>query len=503
MIPATQPPALPASGPVTPNDFPGWLPPMLVKELRQGLRTRGFVLALVIFQVVMVIAMLFATMPAGPTGRPVLDSTAVDTFFWVILGAQMLFFTPARALGGLQQEIDFRTLDLLMLTRLDAWRVVLGKWVSLLAQAALLVIAMLPYALVRYFTGSADLMADAERCALLYAGCAVLTAAGLWGSGLGKVLRAVMLIGGIVSLQGAVGSYFAMSRAVRSGGSIGTIDAAVGVQLAIDGVLLIAFLLMGAVRNIAPPAESYSYHNRLIGLLAVVPVPFAAALGQSRVAVSQLVISGIFLGIIFAMEFGTVRPVLARHWRSWSRRNEIWQLVGRCGLPGWQSALCFATFATVIWIICAATACTGPAAAALNAPSAADLAWLSLLLLSGLAFPAVLMAYIPKMGRQGPAVYFVLTAGLGVAVALSSAWAAANPNTVFVRDLVGILPFSSFWYDCFFRKDLSSVQFLVQGAVSFGTIGAGFLLARPYWKRIDEYGERDRRHAREHGVVLR
>ena len=42
------------------RDFPGWLPPMLVKELRQGLRTRGFIGTLMSFQLLMLILTLIA-----------------------------------------------------------------------------------------------------------------------------------------------------------------------------------------------------------------------------------------------------------------------------------------------------------------------------------------------------------------------------------------------------------------------------------------------------------
>ena len=62
--------------------------------------------------------------------------------FWFIVGLQLLLVTPARAFGGLRTEIDSRSLDLLVLTRLTAWRIVLGKWTSLMVQALLLVIAL-------------------------------------------------------------------------------------------------------------------------------------------------------------------------------------------------------------------------------------------------------------------------------------------------------------------------------------------------------------------------
>src|SRR5882724_4477643 len=118
--------AIAAAAPLSPpdsilsRDFPGWLSPMLVKELRQGLRTRGFVGALVIFQIVMLVLMLAALASQtaqNPTAR-MSGAGITGAFFWAVISVQLLIVTPFRALGGLQHEVESRTLDLLLLTRL-------------------------------------------------------------------------------------------------------------------------------------------------------------------------------------------------------------------------------------------------------------------------------------------------------------------------------------------------------------------------------------------------
>src|SRR5690242_19510327 len=114
-------------------DFPTWLPAMLEKELREGLRQRGFVAALVGFQVIMTLFLIFAV--AGGSGS--MSYATLQNAYWLMLGAQLLIITPLRAVAGLQAELDARFIDLLMLTRLTAWRIVLGKWFSLFAQGVL------------------------------------------------------------------------------------------------------------------------------------------------------------------------------------------------------------------------------------------------------------------------------------------------------------------------------------------------------------------------------
>jgi hypothetical protein len=71
-----------------------------------------------------------------------------------------------------------------------------------------------------------------------------------------------------------------------------------------------------------------------------------------------------------------------------------------------------------------------------------------------------------------------------------------------LKDLVEVMPFASFWFSIDL-EDSSAVTFLAQGLVALGVIGVGFWQARPYWRRIEEYGDRDRTLARETGVVQR
>src|SRR5438874_1985424 len=92
--------------PAARGDFPTWLPPMFVKELRQGLRTRGFVVVFIAFQALMALLMMGAIVgqnTAVPGARVSIGNT-ISGFFWTLLSVQLLLVTPARALGSLQLE---------------------------------------------------------------------------------------------------------------------------------------------------------------------------------------------------------------------------------------------------------------------------------------------------------------------------------------------------------------------------------------------------------------
>ena len=76
----------PAHPPFACDDFPTWVPAVLVKELRQGLHTRGFFAIVVLFHAVMVVAMTTTVIAlpgatAQSTGLP--DKRINDTI-WIM-----------------------------------------------------------------------------------------------------------------------------------------------------------------------------------------------------------------------------------------------------------------------------------------------------------------------------------------------------------------------------------------------------------------------------------
>ena len=76
-------PAASSNPPFACADFPFWVPAVLVKELRQGLHARGFVLILLLFHAVMTVAMTttVVSLPgATPAARAAAAATS-DSFF--------------------------------------------------------------------------------------------------------------------------------------------------------------------------------------------------------------------------------------------------------------------------------------------------------------------------------------------------------------------------------------------------------------------------------------
>ena len=140
------------------SDFPDWLSPMLVKELRQGLRTRAFVLSLTALHVAMVLIL------ANGLARIVdgLNADSVGTLFWGCVYLLLLAGISLRAINGLHAERSLRTLELLSAAGVSGTRLAFGKWVALMVQGALMTVSVAPYFVMRYYLGSVDLMLEAK-----------------------------------------------------------------------------------------------------------------------------------------------------------------------------------------------------------------------------------------------------------------------------------------------------------------------------------------------------
>ncbi|MDZ4289508.1 MAG: hypothetical protein U0984_16200 [Prosthecobacter sp.] len=133
-------------------DFSDRLSPMVVKELRQGLRTRMFGGVLLVLHLLLILITLVsgAARDAGETS-------------WLLDGLSTLVLCvilPLRGFSALAEEIKANTLETLVLTRLSAARIVFGKWASLALQSLLVALSLMPYVVARYVFGGADLLGE-------------------------------------------------------------------------------------------------------------------------------------------------------------------------------------------------------------------------------------------------------------------------------------------------------------------------------------------------------
>ncbi len=126
-------------------DFSERLSPMLVKELRQGLRSPIFVWGLITMNLFLAVV-VWLTM--DDPSENLLHQAFFGGYCALVCG-----LLPLRAAGALHDELRGNTIDTLILTRLTGWRITLGKWTAVVAQQLLASVTVLPYLIVRYFAG--------------------------------------------------------------------------------------------------------------------------------------------------------------------------------------------------------------------------------------------------------------------------------------------------------------------------------------------------------------
>lgn len=154
------------------KDFGDWLSPMIVKELRQGLRTRVFELAFLLIQALMIFCMLLSLAHAG-SGDPEDSSSRL---FWMTNAVLFFLVMPSRGLTVISSEVKGRTMELLFLTRITTKWIVLGKWMAIVVQTILIACTVLPYLVLRYFAGGIDIVNGVKALVIMLFYSAMLTA---------------------------------------------------------------------------------------------------------------------------------------------------------------------------------------------------------------------------------------------------------------------------------------------------------------------------------------
>ncbi len=254
------------------TDFSDKLSPMLVKELRQGMRARSFTMLFLVFQCLLALILLTAGASFESDGAGSVASGIIFTMFSIAV----LFIQPMRGVNALSSEITGNTIEMMVLTRLSAWRIVFGKWIAIVSQSALILTTIIPYLILRYFFGGMVLLGEMVFLTLIFLTSIALTAVMVGFSATTAKLARVLPIIGIVILAQLVPSYLLRGRFSSGMGYFTLSDwesiVAIGCYL-----VFIAYIgwcaLSHGTSAIAPAAENHSTPRRLVaGVLTVAAV---------------------------------------------------------------------------------------------------------------------------------------------------------------------------------------------------------------------------------------
>lgn len=410
------------------SDFADWLSPILVKELRQGMRARAFITSFLLLQGLM----LFMAIMGLVTAAHHEDTSEMSAVFWTMVGVPVLFIMPMAGLTAVSRELKANTLELVFLTRLTARRIIAGKWLALVSQIALLVCAVLPYAVLRYFLGGVNISSELAVLGWMLLASALFTGATVgispYQSRLMRVFLTLGLVGGmqILGLGGLSFGFRSGSRHMVMSGSSGVSSAPGFVWfIAIILVAVITLLLMlevGATR-IAPPAENHSWLKRILTIAALLlPLLFMRdTAGRIGFAVGALLlVTPFFVGAL--CEEPRFIPSL---FRPFARSGALARVFGRLLYPGWQSGLLFVLVALAIALLMLSQTGTMlfPSRAATVVPGVTDegaahrtvwfLAWSGAVLM-----PAAFVRGLFPKTRRAMALYWVVQVACIVLFAL-------------------------------------------------------------------------------------
>ncbi|MCC5844120.1 MAG: hypothetical protein JJU05_07705 [Verrucomicrobia bacterium] len=303
------------------------LNPIVVKELRQGLKSKSFLVCFLGLQAFMVLSMSIYFMNTNSSG----GLRGAEGFFWTLVGMALLFFMPLRSFFGIYNEIRNNTLELLFLTHMSSNRIAAGKWMAQAMQVLMLTSSILPYFVLRYVLGTINIAQDFRTLGILLTLSLLLLAFGTGLSAWKSKLIRFLIIGGIVFMLFWLPNVLIV---FAFGGMSGILPGFAWNPLTfllLSAVLILIFLEHGA-SIIAPPAENHTRPKRMLSLLLFSVLYGTGVLRNSE---AWLIAS---IAVLFPYCLGTLSQPVSGIPSLYKRPRCLAALHGFF-LPGWPSAL--------------------------------------------------------------------------------------------------------------------------------------------------------------------
>ena len=338
------PPFTPAAAPKPTSwpgdDFPAWISPMLVKELRQGVQSGAFAWTFILLQAAMFVLMTFWVLNRSTGQQSRLEVNRLfHGLFWALFGLAALIALPMRAAGSMAAERVGNTLDLLRLTHLSSTQIVVGKWLAVMAQVLLIATAVLPYLVLQYFFGGLDIVADLFSFVVVLLVAAVMTAGSLAAAGQSPLTRGLLMAFLFIAAPNFLGGF---------GSVLGT--AVLSPWSALPAILVVAALLTAvmliyAAAAIAPPAENHACRVRILALVATGLALAAGAWFGPISAVFVIIVTVLLVAGIAIAELTSDPVELASIHAPFARLGLFGRLAAMVLTPGWATAICFTLLA--------------------------------------------------------------------------------------------------------------------------------------------------------------
>jgi hypothetical protein len=365
------------------DDFFDWLPPMLVRELRQGIQSGAFVWPFLLIQAALVLHGGFTLLALAERFDGNL-LRASGGFFWTILVITVGFVIPLRGVNSIATERTGNNLDLVRLTRLSATRIVVGKWAALVAQAALVAASVLPYLVLRYFLGGVNVVHELRALGWLLVGSAVVAALAIQASTRPQRERV-----GLMTLVG-FGGWGLLMRSMAGGPAfLAGIPGWFGLAVA---ALYATLFLEAAAASIAPGAENHALRKRLLAIGCAAVVAGIGMFASRRYFPAVALVLG--LPVLFAAVGALCeRPVRFRRMHAaFARYGVAGRAAAAVFTPGWATGLVFVALAGGL-VAAGYLAWDSPSSLSRRAACVS-------LTAAGLVFPLPVLLFLPRLKER-------------------------------------------------------------------------------------------------------
>ena len=258
--------------------------PILVKEMRQALKSRQF---LVTFSALLLAALgwtVGGSMSLMPQIYTTPSAPRMIIGYYIVLAIPLLLVVPLAAYRSLEAEIDDGTLELLSITSLSPWQIVLGKLASASLQMMLYFVVLLPCVAYAYTLRGVDLPTILSIVGILLVAALLLTIIGLFFAPLarsrtGRIGTMLACMGILLLAQWGLG-YFVIEVLIDEGLRLSSdilllVGAATGLVSFFTGHLL----LTATAAQLTPESENRSTPLRISLLMLSTTIVGLAAYG--------------------------------------------------------------------------------------------------------------------------------------------------------------------------------------------------------------------------------
>lgn len=240
----------------------GWLNPILIKEARQSLKSRQFIATFFLLLVASCVWTVLGIVFNAPDVYYVPSGDLLLAGYYFVLAIPLIGMVPLAAHRSLAAEIDDDTFEMLVITRLSAIRIVMGKLNSAMLQMMVYFAAIVPCLAFSYLLRGVNLPTIALLIGTVFFTALLLTTFSLMLATLapnraGQTLAMLGVLAIIVFAQFLCGAF---CMQVVLGGNMGDAeDAFIFVTIfALIGGSCMAVFVKAAAARIAPVTENRS-----------------------------------------------------------------------------------------------------------------------------------------------------------------------------------------------------------------------------------------------------